>query len=99
MILQPFFGVIHHRRFLRTGKRTRWTSLHVWYGRLLIVLGIINGGLGLQLAANTRAGEIAYGVIGGVVGLAYILSVIWRDVKTKGSGAERAGNGEEVAQP
>jgi hypothetical protein len=75
MLLQPFFGFVHHRRYLATQKRGNWTRLHVWYGRVLILLGIINGGLGLQLAANTRGGTIAYGVVGGVIGMAYCVMV------------------------
>jgi hypothetical protein len=42
---------------------------------VIVLLGIVNGGLGLQLAANTTAGEIAYGVVAGVVGLGYITTV------------------------
>lgn len=32
-----------------------------------MILAVINGGLGLKLAANTTGGEIAYGVVAGVV--------------------------------
>ena len=48
-----------------------------------MALAVINGGLGLKLAANTRGGEIAYGVIAGVVALAYVVVVVLR---RKGSG-------------
>lgn len=45
----------------------------MYYGRVLLILGIINGGLGLQLASDSpaysRAGEIAYSVVAGVAGL------------------------------
>lgn len=33
----------------------------------MVTLGIINGGLGLMLSGNTVKGEIAYGVIAGVI--------------------------------
>ena len=33
-------------------------------------MGIINGGLGLQLASNTHAGKIVYSVLGGISGAA-----------------------------
>lgn len=39
---------------------------------------IVNGGLGLKLAANTKNGEIAYGVVAGVVGLIYILFAVFK---------------------
>lgn len=41
-----------------------------------MLLGIINGGLGLQLASNTTGGEIAYGVVGGISGVGILLLVI-----------------------
>ena len=49
-----------------------------------MLCGIINGGLGLQLAANTKKGEIAYGVVAGIIGLIYILVTVF---KRKGSGS------------
>ncbi|PGH23888.1 hypothetical protein AJ80_02137 [Polytolypa hystricis UAMH7299] len=76
LLLQPFIGYIHHRRFMSTQRRTAWTYLHIWYGRILILVGIINGGLGLQLAANTMAGKIVYGVIAGIVGAAYCIVMV-----------------------
>ncbi len=46
-------------------------------------MSVVNGGLGLQLAANTKKGEIAYAVIGAVVVVTYgVLAVI----KRKGGG-------------
>ena len=51
----------------------------MYYGRVLLILGIINGGLGLQLASDSpaysRAGEIAYSVVAGVGGL-ILLAII-----------------------
>lgn len=55
---------------------------HLWLGRILIVLGMINGGLGLRLASNTpfetngQAKAIAYGVGAGVMFLLYVAFVI-----------------------
>jgi hypothetical protein len=43
-----------------------------------MILAVVNGGLGLKLAANTKHGEIAYGVVAGVVGLIYILFAVFR---------------------
>ena len=43
-----------------------------------MALAVINGGLGLKLAANTRGGEIAYGVVAGVVALIYVIVVVLR---------------------
>lgn len=42
-------------------------------------MGIINGGLGLQLAANSTKGEMAYGIVAGIIGLVWIavIFVVW----------------------
>ncbi|KAK0653133.1 hypothetical protein B0T16DRAFT_444171 [Cercophora newfieldiana] len=80
LLLQPFFGFIHHRLYLRTQKGSQWATLHVWYGRVLILLGIINGGLGLQLASGSpvysKAGMIAYSVLAGLSGLSLLVIIV-----------------------
>ncbi len=63
--------------YVRTHTTTPWAMAHVWLGRVLITLGIINGGLGLRYAADTKKGEIAYGVIAGVVWVAWVGVVVW----------------------
>ena len=49
-----------------------WTTLHVWYGRLFLILGLINGGAGLALVKGTpvysKAGTIAYAVLAAISG-------------------------------
>lgn len=92
---------MHHRKYLATQQRTAWAVLHVWYGRILIFLGIINGGLGLKLAANSTSGNIAYGVLAGFIGVAYLSAMVifelkWKDNKSKGDEREKA---EERPQP
>jgi low temperature requirement protein LtrA len=86
MLLQPFFGIIQHIRFRKTQKQGTWTFVHRWYGRVLIIMGIINGGLGLQLAHNTTKGKIAYSVLGGIMGSALCMLAVFveaRKVSTK----------------
>ncbi len=63
-------------QFKQLGRRSYFGLLHVWYGRAIIILGMINGGLGLWLAANSKNGEIAYGVVAGVVGVFWLLVVL-----------------------
>jgi hypothetical protein len=46
-------------------------------GRILITLGMINGGLGLLLADNASRGEkIAYGVIAGFIWLLWMVIAV-----------------------
>ncbi|OWO99355.1 integral membrane protein [Marssonina coronariae] len=75
-LIQPIFGIIHHIQYKRNLIRAGVSHVHIWYGRILMLLAIINGGLGLQLAANSHNGEIAYGVVAGIVGVAYVIMVV-----------------------
>ncbi|OQD84849.1 hypothetical protein PENANT_c011G10889 [Penicillium antarcticum] len=81
LFLQPFIGLAHHLRFRKNRKPS---FIHIWYGRVLILLGIINGGLGLKLAANSTGGAIAYGVVGGIFGMLIIILAIQRKAKNRG---------------
>lgn len=75
--IQPVFGWLHHARFRKVGKRGVFSHIHIWYGRVLIIVGIIIGGLGLQLAGhNSGAWLIAYCVVAAVVAQFYIASII-----------------------
>lgn len=86
-LFQPFLGLIHHdifrTRFMRWRAdrakqkpgRTIFGLIHLWIGRILITLGIINGGLGIKLAAGspfqsartTMNAYIAYGILAGLM--------------------------------
>ena len=94
LLLQPFLGFIHHWSFRKTQGPTAWTYTHVWYGRILILLGMINGGLGLKLAANSTGGMIAYGVVAGVIGVTYLVVVVGFEWKKAKSGANQASPSE-----
>ena len=70
--------------FRKYRRRTVIAHLHIWLGRALITIGMINGGLGLLLANDsTRAEQIAYGVLASVVWLAYVF-VIARHERNEG---------------
>lgn len=72
VILQPITGWLHHRLFRKYHHRTLWSYFHLWSGRTAILLGMVNGGLGLALARTGRSAVIAYGVFAGVIGVIYI---------------------------
>lgn len=72
-LFQPVLGLLHHLQYRKKGRRTPWSYGHIWFGRVLLILATIDGGLGLQLSANTTKGEIAYGVIVGVIFLVYVM--------------------------
>lgn len=96
--IQPISGWIHHRiyhtravtlattnRGPRPG-RTMWGRAHLWLGRCLITLGIVNGGLGLKMLETspnqarsvTRNAQIGYGVAAGLMWCIYVfITMIW----------------------
>lgn len=86
--LQIPMGYIHHVNFVATGKRGLWSYAHIWNGRTVMVLGVVNGGLGLNFAGIKDPNEqfsgglvdkkwvIAYSVVAGIVGFVYICGLI-----------------------
>jgi hypothetical protein len=80
LFFQPVFGWLHHALFKKYGTRTFWSYAHLWLGRIAITLGIINGGLGFKLAdtmnLSSRAGEIVYGVVAGLIWLVWVAATI-----------------------
>ena len=95
LYLQPILAILHHEMYKKTSKRTIWGISHVWWGRIIITLGIINGGLGLQLSGNTTKGEIAYGVIAGVIWLVWVAVGLMSHLKSRGPLGE---TGEKIGK-
>ncbi|KAL9121096.1 MAG: hypothetical protein Q9187_002346 [Circinaria calcarea] len=83
LFFQPILGLVHHMIYRRTHSRTLWARVHIWYGRALMSLGAINGGLGLQLAGDSGRLEIAYGVVAGVVFSVYVFVTILGTYKSR----------------
>lgn len=81
LAIQPFLGVAHHKYYKQNQARGIVSHAHIWYGRALMVLGIINGGLGLELASSSRAYVIAYSVIAAIIGAAWIGSAAWGEMR------------------
>jgi Na+/proline symporter len=52
--------------YKKYGRRNAFTQPHIWWGRILVTFGMINGGLGLQLAGADLGMVVAYGCVGGV---------------------------------
>jgi hypothetical protein len=73
LVIQPFLGFLHHNHFKAHGARGSVSYFHIWWGRLLLAMGVINGGLGLLLANERNSLVTAYAVVAGVVYGVYIL--------------------------
>jgi hypothetical protein len=81
LFFMPLVGAIHHKVYKRMQKRTMWAYGHIFTGRAGIVLGMINGGLGLQLADARRSYVVTYSVFAGSVGTVYIAVIVFGEWK------------------
>lgn len=53
ILCQPLMGFLQHQYFKKTGGKSIFAYVHRWVGRGAIALGMINSGLGFQLATRT----------------------------------------------
>lgn len=81
LFAMPFLGVLHHRMYEAMQKRTPWSYSHIFTGRAAIVLGMVNGGLGLRLADAQNSATIPYGVLAGLVGVLYIGAIAFGELR------------------
>ncbi|KAH7068898.1 integral membrane protein [Paraphoma chrysanthemicola] len=80
-LLMPIAGFLHHKHFAAKGARDYKRHIHVWGGRVLLILGLVNGFTGLKLAKAKGGLYAAYGVVAGVFVAAYI--GIWYFVRRR----------------
>ncbi|KAF7898046.1 hypothetical protein BELL_0542g00010 [Botrytis elliptica] len=104
LIIQAIMGLMHHLAYRKQHVKGFLGFIHIWYGRSLLILGIICGGLGLQLARNTKGGEIVYGIVAGLVVMSYFTILVLKNIGTFldnkvmkiGSGEEGRNIGERI---
>ncbi|KAK8071161.1 hypothetical protein PG997_011364, partial [Apiospora hydei] len=56
-------GFFHHRMYQKTEKPSKMGPIHVWLGRFIIVMGVINGFLGFNLAQSSHWNLILGGLV------------------------------------
>ncbi|KAG0645466.1 hypothetical protein D0Z07_8686 [Hyphodiscus hymeniophilus] len=81
IVIQPALGILQHLHFRKTGERSVWGYIHRWTGRVAIILGMINQGLGFQLlgigtVVHTHS-LVRNFVILGVLGGIWFALVMW----------------------
>ncbi|KAJ4393941.1 hypothetical protein N0V93_003158 [Gnomoniopsis smithogilvyi] len=85
LLVQPVLGWIHHRQFKIHQRRTVVSYLHLLNGRLLIILGIVNGGLGLKVSRASDMVKLAYTIVAAILGGAWLVITVLSEVrKSKG---------------
>lgn len=84
LFIQPFLGWLHHRNFKRYQRRTVSSYLHLSNGRVLIILGIVNGGLGLHIAGASDTIKLAYTIVAAVLGGSWVVLAFFGEVRRAG---------------
>ena len=51
-VFQPTLGLLQHLHFRKVGTRSVYGHGHRWFGRAMILLGVVNGGLGFKIAGG-----------------------------------------------
>ena len=60
LFFQAVDGLLHHAQWMRNERKRTWVAyVHIWTGRGCIVLGMVNGGFGLQLAGVKSRAKLA----------------------------------------
>ena len=79
---------------MTTGGRGVISYVHIWWGRLLLALGVINGGVGLQMAQERNSLVIAYSIVAAICFLGWF---IVKGVKT--FSAKKDGQHKQLNSP
>lgn len=92
LTIQPFTELLNHFLYSRYPRVIYIGYVHIAVGRVLIAAGLIQGGLGFAYSAKIdrempmRPGpwplgvHVAYGVVAGIVGVAYAACVVWKQM-------------------
>ncbi|KAJ4423167.1 hypothetical protein N0V82_002161 [Gnomoniopsis sp. IMI 355080] len=81
LLIQPVLGWLHHRQFKIYKRRTTVSYLHLFNGRLLIIMGIVNGALGLRVSRASDMVKLAYTIVAGVLGGAWLVITLFSEVR------------------
>jgi hypothetical protein len=82
VVAQPALGLGQHLYFRKNGARSPMGHVHRWVGRAIILLGVVNGGLGLKQAGavgstNTPTYSVViYSIVAVVIFIVYLLVVL-----------------------
>lgn len=84
MALQPISELLNHCLFDRYPRIRYVGHVHVWLGRLLLTVGIVNGGLGFHFADSIPGPrwpqwpKIAYGILATLIWIVYVaIIIVW----------------------
>ena len=105
-IIQPSGGLVSHLHFHRTGSRNALlATTHTWLGRILIILGVINGGLGIRLAGPITGDgddptwlESTYIVLAVIIAAIYIFIIVLANFRERRRDVNEGNTFDEAAR-
>ncbi|VUC22656.1 unnamed protein product [Clonostachys rosea] len=89
-LCQYAIGYFNHRQYRQTGIMSKYNAVHVWFGRIVILIAIMNAFFGFTFALNRRYGMVLAGLIimVCVASLIVIIGRQWLD-KRRGTTPQR----------
>ncbi len=91
MGIQPLLGFLHHAYYRKYQHRGIISYIHIWYGRSLMIIGVVNGGLGIKYTrelglirpSKVHQLEIGYIVVASIMAAAYVASIAFSYFRAK----------------
>ncbi|KAJ5374283.1 hypothetical protein N7517_006289 [Penicillium concentricum] len=79
--------------FRRTHRKTWWAYAHRWQSRIMLVLGVVNGGIGYNLSRSGGSPGVfvAYGVVAALVYALYFSIIAFKAIRQR-----RASRGDKA---
>lgn len=81
VLVQPFLGIMQHIKWRKFKQKTLWGLWHRWFGRVVCILGFVNGGIGFHYAQQRTliplVSPVLYAFITAGIGITYIY-VVWK---------------------
>ena len=78
-------GLLHHLQFKKFQRRGIFSYAHLWVGRCMVTLGMVNGALGIKIGHNTpqnyTALETMYGIFAGIVWCVWMTAAVSDEIK------------------
>jgi sulfite exporter TauE/SafE len=101
MVVQVALGWMHHSYFVKHKRRSGWSHAHMNLGRVLMILGAINGGIGLTIARAPMAYRSSYAIVAAGFLTVYFLLAIATELKRRQAkrNERRASSGERAGSP
>ena len=87
---QACTGHIHHLFFKKVIRRTTWSYVHLWTGRVCVTLGIINAGFGFEITHKKLDSwpVTTYTVCAVLVWVTYVLAIVFGEMGRRKKGKQ-----------